>query len=84
MLGGILGLLAAVTFAFNNASARRGVLTASVAQGMAITVPIGVPIFLIAALAAGSLPAIAELSSRSLLYLAGAGIIHFVFGRYCN
>jgi uncharacterized membrane protein len=84
LLGGILGLLAAATFAFNNASARRGVLTGSVAQAMAITVPIGVPIFFAAALIAGSLPSIADLSARSLSFLAGAGIIHFIFGRYCN
>jgi len=84
VLGGFLGLLAALTFAFNNASARRGVLTGSVAQAMAITVPIGVPIFFITALVAGSLPALASLSSFALLCLTGAGIIHFVFGRYCN
>lgn len=84
MLGGILGLLAATTFAFNNATARRGVLTGSVAQAMAITVPIGVPIFLCAALVSGYLPALASFSQRSLLLLAGAGLVHFIFGRYCN
>jgi uncharacterized membrane protein len=84
VLGGILGLLAATTFAFNNASARRGVLTGTVAQAMAITVPIGVPIFFLAALVVGSLPSLATLSTRSLIYLASAGLIHFVFGRYCN
>jgi uncharacterized membrane protein len=84
VLGGIFGLLAAATFAFNNAAARRGVLTGSVAQAIAITVPIGVPMFLVAALATGSLPIIGEFSRASLLYLTTAGIIHFVWGRYCN
>ena len=46
MLGVVLAALSAATFAFNNASARRGVLTGSVAQALAITVPIGVPMFL--------------------------------------
>ena len=41
MLGGFIALLSAATFAFNNASMRRGVLTGSVLQAMAITVPIG-------------------------------------------
>ena len=84
MLGGLFGLLAAATFAFNNAAARRGVLTGSVAQAIAITVPIGVPMFFVAALAVGALPILAEFSATSLLYLATAGVIHFVWGRYCN
>ena len=54
MLAGFLALLSAATFAFNNASLRRGVLTGSVAQAMAITVPIGVPLFFIAALLSGT------------------------------
>jgi uncharacterized protein len=45
VLGGLLALLSAATFAFNNASLRRGVLSGSVAHAMAISVPIGVPIF---------------------------------------
>jgi len=84
VLGGLFGLMAAATFAFNNAAARRGVLTGSVAQAIAITVPIGVPMFLAAALATGSLSIVAEFSSTSLLCLTTAGIIHFVWGRYCN
>jgi uncharacterized membrane protein len=84
VLGGLFGLLAAATFAFNNAAARRGVLTGSVAQAIAITVPIGVPMFFIAALAVGALPILTEFSATSLLYLATAGVIHFVWGRYCN
>jgi uncharacterized membrane protein len=84
VLGGILGLMAATTFAFNNAAARRGVLTGSVAQAIAITVPIGVPMFLAAALMTGSLGVITEFSPMALVYLAAAGIVHFVWGRYCN
>ena len=84
MLGGILGLLAAATFAFNNASARRGVLTGSVAQAMAITVPIGVPIFFIAALLFGYLPTLLDFTPTAAVWLSLAGIVHFVWGRYCN
>jgi uncharacterized membrane protein len=84
VLGGFIALLSAATFAFNNASVRRGVLTGSVLQAMAITVPIGLPISFLVAVATGSLAAVAGFSSRALLALSLSGIMHFVWGRYCN
>lgn len=84
MLGGFLALVSAATFAFENAIARRGVLTGSVAQALAISVPLGVPIFFLVALAFGSLGAVLGFSPAAIGYLALAGILHFVWGRYCN
>lgn len=84
MLGGMLALLAAASFAFSNVCARRGVITGSVFQALVVTVPIGIPIFVAAALAAGSLGALTQFSSPAAIYLSTAGILHFVFGRYCN
>jgi uncharacterized membrane protein len=84
VLGGFIAILSAATFAFNNASMRRGVLTGTVVQAMAITVPIGLPISFLVALATGSLAAVAGFSSRALLALSLSGIMHFVWGRYCN
>jgi uncharacterized membrane protein len=84
VLGGFIALLSAATFAFNNASMRRGVLTGSVVQAMAITVPIGLPISFLVAVATGSLAAVAGFSSRALVALSLSGILHFVWGRYCN
>lgn len=84
MLGGFFALLSAATFAFNNASIRRGVLTGSVGQAMAITVPIGVPIFFVAVVATGYLSAVGDFSLKATLALASAGTVHFVWGRYCN
>lgn len=84
MLGGLLAVCSAACFAFNNASVRRAVLTGSIAQGMAITVPIGVPLFFIAALVTGNLAAVAGFSPTALAALSAAGIMHFVWGRYCN
>jgi len=84
VLGALLALLSAATFAFNNASVRRGVLTGTVAQAMAITVPLGVPLFFLAALATGHLGAVLEFSPKALAALSLAGILHFVWGRYCN
>jgi uncharacterized membrane protein len=84
VLGGFIALLSAATFAFNNASMRRGVLTGTVLQAMAITVPIGLPISFLVAVATGSLAAVAGFSSRALIALSLSGIMHFVWGRYCN
>ncbi len=84
MLGGLLAVCSAACFAFNNASVRRAVLTGSISQGMAITVPIGVPLFFVAALVTGNLAAVAGFSPTALIALSAAGIMHFVWGRYCN
>jgi drug/metabolite transporter (DMT)-like permease len=84
VLGGFLALLSAMTFAFENALARRGVLTGSVVQALAITVPLGVPLFFLVALASGSLGTLLGFSWMAIVYLSLAGILHFVWGRYCN
>ncbi|MCZ6609419.1 MAG: hypothetical protein O7A66_05380 [Alphaproteobacteria bacterium] len=84
LLGSLMAVLAAAAFGLNAATVRRGVLTATVAQGMAITVPIGVPLFFLAALAMGSLGALFEFSSKAVALLVAAGVLHFVWGRYCN
>src|SRR4029079_10913367 len=84
VLGVVLAALSAATFAFNNASARRGVLTGSVAQALAITVPIGVPRFLLVALTTGQLGALSHCPGEAIGLLALAGVLHFVVGRYGN
>lgn len=84
MLGALYAVLAAATFGFNNASARRGVLTGTAIQGMAISVPLGVPLFLVVAFAFGELGAFDRLGIANILFLAAAGFMHFVWGRYCN
>jgi drug/metabolite transporter (DMT)-like permease len=84
VLGGFLALLAAATFALNNTSVRRGVLTGSVLQAMAITITIGVPISLAVGLASGALWTITDFSWKAVLIFGGTGMSHFVIGRYCN
>jgi drug/metabolite transporter (DMT)-like permease len=83
MLGGWLALLAAATFAFSNVSARRGVIQGTVLQGLAITVPIGVPVFLAAALLSGVGGALFRFTLWQMVWLAAAGICHFALARYC-
>ncbi len=84
MLGGLLALLASATFALSNVSTRRGVLTGSVLQALVVSIWLGIPVFLAAALGAGALGGIAQFSASSTVILALAGIVHFVLGRYCN
>jgi len=84
LVGALLALLAAATFAFNAATARRAVLRASVLQGLAITVPLGVPLFLLIAWLLGGAGQLAAMPGEAVLWFVAAGVIHFVGGRYSN
>jgi len=84
MIGGLLSLLSAVTFAYANATVRRGVLTGTVLQAVAISLPVALPIFIVAMLMTGGFSVLAEFSWMSLGLLALAGILHFAWARYCN
>jgi drug/metabolite transporter (DMT)-like permease len=84
MLGGLLALLAAATFGFNNAAIRRGVLTGSVLQALVITVPMGVPMLIIVMILTGQIHNLGGFPLSSYFWLGFAGILHFVWGRYCN
>lgn len=84
MFGGFLAFLSAALFGLNNAATRRGVLKGSVAQGMAITVPMGAVLFLLVCLATGSLGLLTTFSLYAVACFALAGVAHFVLGRYCN
>lgn len=84
MLGGFLSLLSAALFALENATARRGVLGGTVVQALSISVPLGVPIFFLFVVTFGSLASILGFSTQAIVYLALAGVVHFVWGRYCN
>jgi drug/metabolite transporter (DMT)-like permease len=84
MLGPLLGLLSAASFALNVTVIRRAVLLASASQATIVTVFAGVPIALIMAAATGQLFRISSLSGTSILLLIGGGISQFVIGRYGN
>ena len=84
MLGAIFAALSAACFGLNNAMTRRGVLTGSVAQALAIGVPIGIPMFFLFALVGGGLGAILNFSHDALLAITTTGVVHFICGRYCN
>lgn len=84
MFGALLAFASAAFFGLNSAMVRRGVINATVLQGLAITVPLGVPIFLAFAFVMGGLPALAAWSPAPYVWMALAGISHFVIGRYGN
>lgn len=83
LLGVLYAALGAFTFALNNVAMRRGVVTGSVLQGMALTVPIGGFSFLVMTVA-GELGELVIFPVAALAWLAGQGVVHFVLGRYCN
>ena len=84
MLGVLYTLIAATTFAINNASVRRGVMTGTVTQVVAVSMPVGLILFVAVALVSGQLAQIDQLSPTSMALLASAGVVHFVLGRYCG
>ena len=84
MLGALLALASAAFFGLNNATVRRGVIRGSVLQAMAITVPLGVPIAILAAWPAGGLHAIAGWGIAPWMWMTLAGVVHFVIGRFGN
>ena len=84
MLGVLYAALGAFTFALNNVAMRRGVVTGSVLQGMALTVPIGGLSFLVMTIAFGELHHLVLFPRAAVAWLACQGVVHFVIGRYCN
>ena len=63
---------------------RRGVLTGGILHAMSITVPLGVPMFGLACLLFGGFESLANMSSPTWAWMALAGVVHFVIGRYGN
>jgi drug/metabolite transporter (DMT)-like permease len=84
LLGALYAALGAFTFSLNNVAMRRGVITGSVLQGMALTVPIGGLSFLVMTICLGELSQIFVFPAVALAWLSGQGLVHFVIGRYCN
>jgi len=80
----VLALLAAVTFAANNATLRRGVVGGTLSQAMVVTLLLGTAMVWIAVLAVGGTGHLQAFPLRSTLLFSAAGLLHFGFGRYCN
>jgi drug/metabolite transporter (DMT)-like permease len=68
----------------NNATVRRGVVSGTPLQAMAVSVPLGVVCFLPLAFLTGELFRLPQFSKAAVAWMAGLGVLHFVIGRYCN
>ncbi|GAA0490559.1 EamA family transporter [Pigmentiphaga daeguensis] len=79
----VLALLAAFTFAANNATLRRGVVGGTLSQAMVVTLLLGTAMVWIA-VAVGGTGHLQAFPLRSTLLFSAAGLLHFGFGRYCN
>ncbi len=84
LLGAVLAILSGATFALTNATGRRGVVTGTPAQGMVISMPVGLACFVTVALLTGALQNLSRFNASALASLSAAGVLHFVLGRYCN
>ena len=84
MLGAIFAILSAASFALNTAMARRGVVSGTPIQAMAVTVPLGVVCFLPLALVTGELMRLPQFPIAATAWMAAVGVVHFMIGRYCN
>lgn len=84
MIGVFFALLATFSFSMNAILVRRGVAQASAGAGAFVTVMMGVPLFLVAALATGQIVALADIPFSGYVFLSLAGVVHFVIGRYFN
>jgi drug/metabolite transporter (DMT)-like permease len=84
LLGVLYAALGAFTFALHNVMMRRGVVTGSVLQGMALTVPIGGLSFLVITIVSGEVGQLVVFPTAAFAWLACQGVVHFVIGRYCN
>jgi drug/metabolite transporter (DMT)-like permease len=84
VLGAILSILSAASFALNVTAARRGVVTGTPMQGTALTIPIGVACFLPAVIAMAYFIPLAAFPPAAAGWMAAVGVLHFLLGRYCN
>jgi drug/metabolite transporter (DMT)-like permease len=83
-LGIFFGMLSSASFGLNGPTVRRGTLKGTASQALYFSIFLGVPLFFLAAAATGQLFRIGEFDTRALALLASAGVLHFLFGRYCN
>ena len=84
MLGVLFSVLSAATFALNNAAVRRGVVTGTPIQAMAVSLPTGLACFLPLAFVLGELNRIGQFPPKAMAWMSALGVLHFVIGRYCN
>ncbi len=82
MSAAAMAILGALSFAVGTITTRRAVIKMTDATaGVLITLLISVPFFLLILIATGRIGAVTSFSWQSYLWLAAAGILHFIGGR---
>jgi len=84
MLGAFLAALSAASFAATGAAGRRGVVTGTPTQGMVLSNPVGLLCFLVVAALTGEITRTMQFPPTTAAWMAGAGVLQFVVGRYAN
>ena len=84
MSGVLLAIISAAIFGFQNAAARRAVVTATPTQGMILTVPTVLPLLTLICYFSGGFDEIEKWNWLTFFFAGTAGISHFVIGRFCN
>ena len=85
MSGEVFAIISALTFSFVCVITRRAVMrVVDATAGVLITVPIGVPFFLLVLIASGQIHSIVSFSWQGYVWLSAAGILHFIVGRSLN
>lgn len=85
MIGQLFSLLSAVTFAASTVYVRRAVYLLGSSTGvMYVSVLLGTILFALVMIISGTAVQLGSASALALLALAGAGIVHFVVGRWFN
>ncbi|MFC1894080.1 EamA family transporter, partial [Chloroflexota bacterium] len=80
-----LSLIGAFSFAFGITIGRRAVMHVSDATlGVMITVPLGVPFFMLVLISTGEIGSIFTFSWQSFVWLATAGVVNFVLASSLN
>ncbi len=78
----VFAIIGALAFAVNSIFTRRAVIkVVDAAIGVLITVPMGVPFFMLILIATGQTGSVVSFSWQSYAWLSAAGIVHFVVGR---
>ena len=84
MTGAVLAVISAAIFGFQNAAARRAVVSATPLQGMMITVPPMVPFLAVICYAMNGFAAMTTWPAGCYALAGLAGVMHFVIGRNSN
>jgi len=83
MIGSIFAVLSAATFGLVGPFTRRGLISGSASQAVYVTVIMGVPLLLVVSIITRQIFEVSSISTQNYLILASAGIVHYIFGRYC-